>query len=310
MTTTVERSAPRETATEHTRNTGPRRVRRVDRTYYLFLVPVLVVFSLSITLPAMMGIFYSFTDSIGFGDYEFVGFTNYAVMFSDPAILSAYGFTLGVALCTVVLVNIAALGLALGLTSRIRARTTLRTVFVLPMVVSGLIIAFVFQFVFANTLPAAGQAVGLGVLEESILADPNLAWVAVVLVTAWQATPQAMLIYIAGLMTVPKDVYEAAGIDGASGWQQLRGITLPLISGFVLINVIIGFKDFLSTYEIIVGLTDGGPGTATRSVAMAIFSGFEDGDYAYQMANSTVFFLITLALALVQLRLTRGNARV
>ncbi len=268
------------------------------------------MFSLSITLPAVMGIFYSFTDSIGFGEYEFVGLTNYAVMFSDPAILSAYGFTLGVALCTVVLVNIAALGLALGLTSRIRARTTLRTVFVLPMVVSGIIIAFVFQFVFSHTLPAAGQALGIGALEQSILADPNLAWIAVVLVTAWQATPQAMLIYIAGLMTVPKDVYEAAGIDGASGWQQLRNITLPLISGFVLINVIIGFKDFLSTYEIIVGLTDGGPGTATRSVAMAIFAGFEDGDYAYQMANSTIFFLITLAIALVQLRLTRGNARV
>jgi hypothetical protein len=90
-----------------------------------------------------------------------------------------------VALCTVVLVNIAALGLALGLTSRIRARTALRTVFVLPMVVSGIIIAFVFQFVFSNTLPTAGQALGIGALEESILADPNLAWIAVVLVTAW-----------------------------------------------------------------------------------------------------------------------------
>jgi len=75
----------------------------------------------------------------------------------------------------------------------------------------------------------------------------------------------------------------------------------------VLINVIIGFKDFLAAYEIILGLTDGGPGTATRSVTMAIFAGFEDGDYAYQMANSTVFFLITLAIALVQLRLTRGR---
>ncbi|MBE3000664.1 sugar ABC transporter permease [Nocardiopsis sp. HNM0947] len=306
MATTVERGAPPDAGTRD-RPPPRKRSRRVDRTYHLFLVPVLILFSVCITLPAAMGIFYSFTDSIGFGEYEFVGLNNYLVLFSDPAILSVYGFTLGFALCTVVLVNVVALGLALGLTGRIRARVTLRTVFVLPMVVSGIIIAFVFQFVFSHTIPAAGQALGIGPLEESILADPDLAWISIVLVTAWQAMPQALLIYIAGLMTVPQDVYEAAGIDGASAWNRLRHITLPLISGFVLINVIIGFKDFLAAYEIILGLTDGGPGTATRSVTMAIFAGFEDGDYAYQMANSTVFFLITLAIALVQLRLTRGR---
>ncbi len=286
------------------------RPRRVDRTHFMFLIPALVLFTLAITVPAVTGIFYSFTDSIGFGEYSFVGLNNYLVLFSDPAILTSYGFTIGVALSTVVLVNVAALALAIGLTSHIRAKTALRTVFVMPMVVSGIIIAFVFQFIFSNTLPAAAGVLGIGFLEESILANPNLAWIAIVLVTAWQATPQAMLIYIAALMTVPKDVYEASAIDGASPWKQLRSITLPLISGFVLINVIIGFKDFLATYEIIVGLTDGGPGTATRSVAMTIFTGFENGDYAYQMANSTIFFLITLGIALIQLRLTRGSARI
>lgn len=284
--------------------------RRLNRTHVLFLVPSLVLFTVFITGPALMGIFFSFTDSVGFGEYGFVGLNNYLVMFSDPAMLSSYGFTIGVALCTVVLVNIAALLLALGLTSKIRAVTALRTVFVMPMVVSGIIIAFVFQFIFSNTIPAAAQNLGSGVLEESILANPNLAWIAIVLVTAWQAFPQAMLIYIAALMTVPQDVYEAAAIDGATAWKQLRSITLPLISGFVLINVIIGFKDFLATYEIIVGLTDGGPGTATHSVAMMIFRGFEYGDYAYQMANSTIFFLITLTIALIQLRVTRGNVRI
>lgn len=307
MTTTAERrppAAPQET------DVRVHRPRRVGLTYYLFLIPVLVLFSLAITLPAVMGIFYSFTDSVGFGDFNFVGFNNYLVLFSDPAILSSYSFTIGVALCTVILVNVVALGLAMALTSAIRARTTLRTIFVMPMVVSGIIIAFVFQFIFSNTVPAAAQALGIGVLEESILANPSLAWISIVLVTAWQAVPQAMLIYIAALMTVPEDIYEASAIDGASALRQLWSITLPSISGFVLINVIIGFKDFLATYEIIVGLTDGGPGTATRSVAMTIFTGFDNGDYAYQMANSVIFFLITLAIALIQLRLTRGNARI
>lgn len=312
MTTATQtpQTADAGTGTEPGRRVPVKRRPRTDRVYLWFLLPTLVLFTLSITMPAAMGIFYSFTDSVGFGEFDFVGLNNYLVMFSDPAILSSYGFTIGVALCTVILVNVVALALAIGLTSRIRAKTALRTIFVMPMVVSGIIIAFVFQFIFANTVPAAAQALQLTVLEESILADPDLAWISIVLVTAWQAVPQAMLIYIAGLMTVPRDVYEASAIDGASAWKQLRSITLPLISGFVLINVIIGFKDFLGTYEIIVGLTDGGPGTSTRSVAMTIFSGFDNGDYAYQMANSTIFFLITLTIALIQLRLTRGNARI
>ncbi|GAA1166414.1 carbohydrate ABC transporter permease [Nesterenkonia sandarakina] len=308
--TTTPRTADAPTGVTTRSRPAPRHKPRADRVYLWFLLPTLVLFTLSITMPAVMGIFYSFTDSVGFGEFNFVGLNNYLVMFSDPAILSSYGFTIGVALCTVILVNVVALTLAIGLTSKIRAKTALRTIFVMPMVVSGIIIAFVFQFIFANTVPAAAQALQLGVLEESILADPDLAWISIVLVTAWQAVPQAMLIYIAGLMTVPRDVYEASAIDGASAWKQLRSITLPLISGFVLINVIIGFKDFLGTYEIIVGLTDGGPGTSTRSVAMTIFSGFDNGDYAYQMANSTIFFLITLTIALIQLRLTRGNARI
>ncbi|GAA3287902.1 sugar ABC transporter permease [Nesterenkonia halobia] len=312
MTTTVEKPARRSAPADSATTSPPPRRRRArgDRTHLLFLLPAVLLFTLCITLPAGMGIFYSFTDSIGFGEFDFVGLNNYRVLFSDPGILHAYGFTIGFALCTVLVVNVVALGLALGLTSAIRARTALRTVFVVPMVVSQIIIAYVFQFIFTDPLPALARTLGLGPLEQSILVNPDLAWISIVLVTAWQATPQAMLIYTAGLMTIPKDLFEASSIDGATPRKQLTTITLPLISGYVLINMIVGFKDFLAAYDVIVGLTDGGPGTATRSITMAIFSGFENGDYAYQMANATIFFLITLTIALVQLRLTRGKARV
>ncbi len=113
------------------------------------------------------------------------------------------------------------------------------------------------------------------------------------IVTAWQAIPGTLLIYIAGLLAVPGDVYEAAGLDGASKTQQLLRITLPLVAGYVVINVILGFKGFLNAYDIIVGLTGGGPGTATRSVAMSIILGFNGGDYAYQMANAALFFVVS-----------------
>jgi raffinose/stachyose/melibiose transport system permease protein len=88
-------------------------------------------------------------------------------------------------------------------------------------------------------------------------------------------------------------------------WRSFRSVTLPLVLGYLVINTILGFKAFLNAYEIIVGLTNGGPGTSTMSVAMTIFTGFTSGDYAYQMANAVVFFVVTVALSLVQLQFIR-----
>lgn len=283
------------------------RKRRVEPIYYLFLLPSLVLFTLAITVPGVIGIFFSFTDSIGIGDWNFIGFTNYIALFSDPAILQSYLFTFGFAIATVIVVNVIAFLLAVALTARIRFKTGLRTVFVIPMVISGIIIAYVFNFLFSNSVPAFGSAVGVSWLETSLLANADLAWIAIVIVTAWQAIPGTLLIYIAGLLSVPGDVYEAADLDGASKSQQLVRITLPLVAGYVVINVILGFKGFLNAYDIIVGLTNGGPGTATRSIAMTIIAGFNGGDYAYQMANATIFFIVAVVISVLQLSLTRGR---
>lgn len=286
----------------------PQKRRKVEPIYYLFLLPSLILFTLAITLPAIIGIFFSFTNSIGFGDWQFVGLINYIAAFSDPAILTSYLFTFGFSLVTVIVVNVLAFLLAVGLVDKIRMKTALRTIFVIPMVISGIIIAYVFNFLFSNSLPAFGQALGIGWLGESILANENLAWIAIVIVTAWQAIPGTLLIYIAGLLSIPGEVYEAADIDGASKVQQLLRITLPLVSGYVVINIILGFKGFLNAYDVIVGLTNGGPGTATRSIAMTIITGFSGGDYAYQMANATMFFIIVIVISLIQLGITRGRS--
>lgn len=287
--------------------TARRSSRRVEPIYLFFLLPTLVLFTLAITVPGIIGIFFSFTDSIGLGAWNFTGLTNYIAIFSDPAILQSYLFTFGFSVATVIVVNVAAFLLAVGLTSQIRFKNALRTIFVIPMVISGIIIAYVFNFLFSNSVPQAGASLGIPWLETSLLANPDLAWVAIVIVTAWQAIPGTLLIYIAGLLSVPGDVYEAAGLDGASKTQQLLRITLPLVAGYVVINIILGFKGFLNAYDIIVGLTGGGPGTATRSVAMSIILGFNGGDYAYQMANAALFFVVAVVISLLQLSLTRGR---
>ena len=309
-TTTASKPAASASSGVDMRARHPRtRRRRVEPLYYLFLVPSVILFTLAITLPGVVGIFYSFTDSIGIGDWKFIGLTNYKALFTDPAVLHAYVFTFGIAIATVIVVNRVSFFLAIGLTSRIRFTTTLRAIFVIPMVISGIIIAYVFNFLFSNSLPALGEALGIEWMQTSILANSNLAWIAIVIVTAWQAIPSTMLIYIAGLLSIPGEVYEAAEIDGASKTQKLTRITIPLVFGYVVINMILGLKNFLNAYDIIVGLTNGGPGTATRSIAMTIITGFNGGDYAYQMANATIFFIVAVAIALLQLSITRGRNR-
>jgi raffinose/stachyose/melibiose transport system permease protein len=294
--------------TQEKRQRGQARPRRgVEPIYFWFLIPTLILFTLAITVPAIIGIFFSFTNSIGLGEWKFIGLTNYIALWSDPLVVQSYLFTFGFSLVTVVAVNIIALLLAVALTSRIRLRTPLRTIFVIPMVISAIVIAFVFRFLFSNSLPAFGTISGIVWLQESILAKPDWAWLAIVIVTAWQAIPGALLIYIAGILSIPGEVYEAADIDGATKTQQLMRITVPLMFGYIVINVILGFKGFLNAYDVIKGLTGGGPGTSTYSIAMTVVSGLTTGDYAYQMANATVFFVITVIIAIIQLSITRGR---
>ncbi len=299
MTTTASRAtkrrAPDTEAPSRAARTGKPKVEPI---FYAFLFPVILLFSLAITLPALIGMFYSVTDYVGFGEYDFIGFGNYAALFTDPRILSSYGFTMGFSLVTVVAVNAVALALAIGLNSKIKFKTALRGIFFIPMVISGIVIAYVFNYLFSNTLPAL---TGTG----SLLVDPNLAWLSIVIVTAWQSIPSAIIIYLAGLLAIPEEVYEAGSLDGATGWRQFTSITLPLVAGYVVINTVLGFKGFLNAYEIIIGLTNGGPGTATFSVAMTIFTGFTSGDYAYQMANAVIFFIVTVVVSILQLQLIR-----
>jgi raffinose/stachyose/melibiose transport system permease protein len=287
------------------RTTARGRKNKVDPAYYIMLIPVVILFTLFITMPAVIGMFYSFTNYVGYGSWHFIGLTNYTSLFSDPNIRHAYGFTLLFAVVTVVLVNAIALALAVGLSGNIKFKTALRGIFFIPMVISGIVIAYVFSYMFSTTIPTLATKLHIGPWETSILTSPHWAWIAIVIVATWQSVPGAMIIYLAGLLSIPSEVYEAAAIDGASPWRQFRSITFPLVAGYVVINTILGVKAYLNVYDIIIGTTNGGPGTSTQSVAMTIFTGFTSGDYAYQMANAVIFFLVTVIISLLQLEIIR-----
>jgi raffinose/stachyose/melibiose transport system permease protein len=273
--------------------------------YLLMVIPAIALFTFVIVYPAIDGMFYSFTNYVGYGAWHSIGFANYKAAFSDPTIRDSYGFTLLFAVVACILTNVVALALAIALNAKIKWRTGLRTIFFMPMVLSGLIVSYIFTFIISTSVPIISGVIHFAPLESNILANQHLAWLGVVFVASWVAIPGAIIIFLAGLTGIPTEVYEAASIDGASAWTKFRHMTFPLLFGFLVINTILTFKNFLNVYDIVVGLTGGGPGTATTSVAQTIFSGFFNGDYAYQMANAVIFFVITLLFAVFQLGVIR-----
>ena len=273
------------------------------KAFYWMAVPALLLFVVLHTIPVATGMFFSLTDYAGYGKWNFVGLQNYVSLFKDDRVLASYGFTFLFAITATVIVNVLALGIAMLLNARIKFRTAFRGIFFIPNVLAVLIIGYVFNFIFSNSLPLLGQSLGLDWLSTSILANKDLAWLGIVAVSAWQSIAFSVILYLAGLQTIPAELYEAAGLDGASYWRQFSSITFPMIGAFFTINMVLALKGFLQAFDQIVALTNGGPGTSTESVAMVIFrGGFQGGEFGYQMANSVVYLLVIVAVSVIQLR--------
>ena len=285
---------------------GRNRGRRLSGAFYLMVLPALLLFFIFHTIPVIQGVYYSFTDSPGYGPANFVGLRNYIALFTDPRVLHAYWFTFLIAAVATVVVNIVSLAIAVGLNGRIAFKNPLRGVYFIPNVLAILVVGYIFNYLFSNSLPALAQKLGIDSLATSLLTDASTAWIAIVILAVWQSAAFNIIIYIAGLQTVPTEMYEAASLDGASAWRQFRSITFPMIAGFFTINMVLSLKGFLQIFDHIVALTGGGPGTDTESVALLIYKGgFQGGEYGYQSANSVIFFIVIVAFSIVQLNVLR-----
>lgn len=269
--------------------------------YYWMVWPAVIAFFAFHTIPVLVGVFFSFTNYAGYGEWSFVGFANYLNLFRDDRVLQAYGFSFLFAIVATILTNVLSLAIALGLNAKIVGRNTFRGIYFVPYVLAALVIGYVFQFLFSNSLPRLLPNIPL--FADNILTNPDWAWVAVVVLAVWQACAFSIIIYLAGLQTIPTELYEAASLDGASAGRQFRSITFPLISAFFTINVVLSLKGFLQVFDQIVALTNGGPGTSTESVTLLIFrGGFAGGEFAYQTANAVIFFIVITVVSLIQFR--------
>ena len=208
------------------------------RTFLLMTIPVVALFFCFNTLPLLKGVMYSFTNFKGFGSYDWVGVRNYMDLFQDVRVGNSYWFTFKLAIVTTIVVNVISLLLAMALNSKIRAKSFFRGAYFLPNILGALVVGYIFNYFFTYILPAGGEMIGWETLSSSLLSSKNLAWIAIVIVCAWQAIAMNTIIYISGLQTVPEDVYEAGAIDGATGWNKFKNLTFPLILPFFTINMV------------------------------------------------------------------------
>ena len=272
------------------------------RTFLLMTIPVVALFFCFNTLPLLKGVMYSFTNFKGFGSYDWVGFRNYMDLFQDVRVGNTYWFTFKLAIVTTIVVNVISLLLAMDLKSKIRAKSFFRGAYFLPNILGALVVGYIFNYFFTYILPAVGEMIGWETLSSSLLSSKNLAWIAIVIVCAWQAIAMNTIIYISGLQTVPEDVYEAGAIDGATGWNKFKNLTFPLILPFFTINMVLCVKNFLMVFDQIMALTKGGPAQSTESISYLIYqNGMAGGQFGFQSANAVIFFLVIVAISVTQM---------
>ena len=275
-------------------------MRNRDLSFWLFLAPVILSLGIVVIVPFIYGFIYSFTNWNGLVATEFLGFKNYITLFKDAEFRASVWFTTKFAVTSVILLNFLGLGLALLVTRNIKSSSFLRTVFFMPNLIGGLILGFIWQFIFVSVFGSLGDLLGIEALTGWLSTTATGFW-GLVILTSWQMAGYIMIIYIAYLENIPKDLLEAAEIDGASGFQRFRKIIFPLVAPAFTISMFLTLSSSFQIYDQNLSLTDGGPYNSTQMVAMSIVkTAFTENKMALAQSQAVIFFVMVGAVAITQ----------
>lgn len=268
-----------------------------------YILPAFLIFFVLFLFPSIIGLFFSFTNwNVMSDNIRFIGLENYRKIFMDKGMWRVFGNNVFYAVVTSVFKGAFGLLLAIALNRAIRTRNALRTIFFLPMIISNLIVGLVFQQILHpdhGMLNMALEAVGLGVLTQNWLIDPKVVMWSCAAIEIWKAAGFNMIIFLAGLQSVPQDICEASDIDGANGWQKFVRVIFPLMLPSVVINMLLNVISGLKVFDVIFTLTNGGPGRASEVINITIFRQFSMGDYGYGTALNTILFVVLSIISVV-----------
>ena len=276
---------------------------------FLFTLPILIMYCVFFIIPLLMGMKNSLTDWSGTSpDYSFIGIKNYIDIFQDERFRNALIFNFKYTILLTVGTVIISLIIAIVLNQKIRGRGFFRSVFFLPAILSLVTVGLIWNELFYRVIPLIGEATGWGLFESSWLGSPKLAMYAILLVNLWQGCATPIVLLIAGLQSVPQDLYEAAAIDGANAWQRFKSITIPYLIPVLNIVIVTSVKGGLTTFDYIKAMTDGGPMQSTESVGILIYNhAMQEGRFGYSVAESMILFLIIALVSVVTMRMTENK---
>lgn len=266
----------------------------------IFVLPTFFAFILGFIIPFILGVGLSFCKFTTVTDAQFIGFSNYAEALKDTVFRHSFWYTALFAVTSLVVINVLAFTLAMALTQKLRGTNIFRTVFFMPNLIGGIVLGYIWQLIFNGILAKYETALGLNEWYGF--------WGLIILVS-WQQIGYMMIIYIAGLQSIPGDVMEAAEIDGASRLQRLWKVTIPMMMPSITICMFLSITNGFKLFDQNLSLTAGEPAKMSEMMALNIFNTFygRTGWEGVGQAKAVLFFILVVAIGMIQLRMTRSK---
>ena len=269
----------------------------------IFVLPTLLAFIIGFIVPFAQGLYLSFCKFTTVDNVKWVGFANYNVILKDASFLNSFKFTILFAVVSIILINVIAFGLALLLTKELRGTNIFRTVFFMPNLIGGIVLGYIWQILINCILSLASKPL--------LALNSSAGYWGLIILMCWQQIGYMMIIYIAGLQSVPSDLVEAAEIDGANTWDVLWKIKLPMVMSSVTICVFLTLTNSFKLFDQNLALTGGDPNHSTEMLALNIYQTFYARAGAlfkgYGQAKAVMFCILVIAISMLQLKLTKSK---
>ena len=269
--------------------------------FVIFTVPTLIAFAFAFIITFIQGLYLSFCEFTTVGNSKWVGFENYKLAFTEgQGFTRALGFTAAFTVISVITINILAFAIALMLTRKIKGTNLFRTVFFMPNLIGGIVLGYTWQQMINAILYQ---------FETTIVSNANYGFWGLVVLMNWQMVGYMMIIYIAGLQNIPTELIEAAKIDGATSWQTLIKVKIPMVMSSITICMFLTLSNSFKLFDQNKALTNGAPRNKTQMLALNIYDTFygKTGYEGVGQAKAVVFFIIVAVIALAQLSFTRSK---
>ena len=265
--------------------------RPIQKCFWLFLLPTFAAFCIGFLYPFCKGFFLSFCNFKTTKNWTWVGIKNYIAAFQDKSFGHAFWYTALFAVVSLVLINVIAFAIAYALTRGIKGSNLFRTVFFMPNLIGGIVLGYIWSMIFNGILIK---------YSTSVVLESKYGFWGLIILMCWQQIGYMMIIYVAGLQSVPEDMLEAARIDGANGWQVLTRIKLPLISPTIVTCIILCVASAMKTFELPWTMTSGGPAGASTTMVLKIYNtAFNANRTGYATAQSTILFVLIASISFV-----------